>query len=305
MTDQRRRPGDVDADEVTLFVHVERDMAARAALRGACPEPGRLMAARSGEAPPAQAQPVLDHLRACSVCQTLVDALDAAYADDLHDQEIARLDPRVAAAVIGRAPTSRVLAIRRPRWMAPTALAAAASLAIIVARPSFGPVDVPPAVNVPGPPATSALRLSVLRAERLDTSVMGLAGVAWRGDAEGHRPTSSFDDARRLYDEGDVGGATVRLDAITRQTPTFGDAWLLLGVSRLDAGDAVAAVPALERARALLSADARHDAEWHLAIALHASGCDADARAVLQPLCWGTAARAGLACLALDELQMP
>ena len=28
-------------------------------------------------------------------------------------------------------------------------------------------------------------------------------------------------------------------------------------------------------------------------------------RAVLQPLCWGTAARAGLACLALDELQMP
>ena len=305
MTDVRRRPADIDADELALFEHVERDLAAGAALRGACPEPGRMMAARSGEVPPVEAQPILDHVRACAVCRMLAEALDEVHAGDLHEQEIARLDRRVATVITAQAPPARVLAFRRQRGIALTSLAAAASLGIALLAPSFGPVDVPAVPGVPRPAVVGVLPLPVLRAERLDTSVMGLAGVTWRGDAEGHRPTSSFDEARRAFDEGDLGSATTTLDAITRETPTFGDAWLLLGMARLGAGDAVAAVPALERARALLSADARHDAEWHLAVALHAAGRDADARAVLQPLCWGTAARAGLACLALDELQMP
>ena len=300
MTDVRRRPADIDADELALFEHVERDLAAGAALWGACPEPSRVMAARSGEVPPVEAQPILDHVHACAVCRMLAEALDEVYAGDLHEQEIARLDRRVATA-----PAARVLAFHRQRGIALTSLAAAASLGIVVLAPSFGPVDVPAVPGVPRPAVVGVLPLPVLRAERLDTSVMGLAGVAWRGDAEGHRPTSSFDEARRAFDDGDLGSATTTLDAITRETPTFGDAWLLLGVARLGAGDAVAAVPALERARALLSADARHDAEWHLAVALHAAGRDADARAVLQPLCWGTSARAGLACLALDESRMP
>jgi hypothetical protein len=308
MTPWRKRPADLGSDEVAIFERVGRDMAASVARAGRCPDPGRLLAARSGDASPEDARQILDHLQACPVCQTLADALHDLHVGDLHTPEAERLDRRVAAVLEARSSRRLRLGLGRPPWIAWAGLGAAAALAVIAMRPGLVAIDLP-AVHDSRVGSTASRprlpRMPMLRADRLDTSVMGLAGIAWRGDAVGYRPTSSFDDARRLFDEGDVSGAATQLDAITRRTPSFGDAWLLLGVARLNAGDAQAALAPLARARALLPRDVREDVDWHLAVALHAVERDADARELLDPMCRGTTARAGMACLALDELRMP
>ena len=251
---------------------------------------------------------MLVHLSACPVCQTLVEALvDPALLEPREDER-RRIDTRVIGSTAAATGRGRVLMFQsRSRWAAATALTAAAATLLIVVAPgtSMDPADRP--TVAPRSMSSGATRplFSILRAERLATSEMGLASVSWRGDASGRRPESPFDAARDAFDRGDFGQAEARLRVITARTPSFADAWLLLGVSRLLRGEAAGAIAPLERARAELVGLARQDAVWHLAVALHVVGRDDAAREALEPLCLDRTGRAAMACAALDELRMP
>ena len=186
INNETRRPRDLDADEATLFAEVQRHMAPRR-LVGVCPEPGLLMAAQAGILPDADADAILAHLSACSVCQTLVEALTDPEVGTLLPEEARRIDLRVREVTAAPASGSRVLPFRgRARWVGLTALgtaAAATFLFIVTPRGSVDPLALP---SVAYPPALSAAtrpQVSMLRAERLATSEMGLASVSWRGDA--------------------------------------------------------------------------------------------------------------------------
>jgi hypothetical protein len=302
-----KRPRDLEADEVATFDAVQQQMQRVAERIGACPAPDRLLDAHAGRLPEALAPTVLAHLSSCPMCQALIEALVECDGGDLRPAERHRIDARVVRATSARLARRRILPFPRDwRWRAVAAGAAAAVLVVLVTPSTSIDPTALPAVRLPA--AAQRVRppsLTILRAERLSTSDMGLAAVAWRGDAEGVPPASAFDAARAAFDDGEFAEAERRLREITVGTPALAAAWLLLGVSRLLLGQAAEAVAPLEVAYATLVGGARQDAAWHLAVALHATGRDVDARALLTPLCHGLSARGPMACLALDELRGP
>jgi hypothetical protein len=302
-----RRPRDLEADEAEVFDAVERQLRGVAEHIGPCPDPRRLQDAHAGRLGDADTRAVLSHAAACRMCQALVEALATPDVDEPSDAERRRIDARVTRATETRPGTGSVLPFR-PRWsprgVAALAVAAATLLALVVPRALVGPGPLPPA---PPPPRIDTMRpsltVTLLRPERLATRGMGLAGLSWRGDAAIALPASPFDEARMLFDRGDFAGAERRLDEITSRTPSFADAWLLLGVSRLMLERPSEAIAPLERANRDLVGLARQDASWHLAVALHAAGRDTEARTLLSALCNDRTARAPMACLALFELR--
>jgi hypothetical protein len=302
-----QRPRDLEADETTLFEAVQQHMARVVERVGACPDPQTLLDARAGRLPERDAGTILAHAATCPLCQALVETLAGPASQGLDTAAARRLDARIASATSTRSTGARVLPFPLSwRGRLAGALAAAAGLLFLVwPDTSIDPTALPAASR---PPRTTPVRppsVTVLRAERLPTSGMGLAAVSWRGDAEFVRPPWAFDSVRAAFDRGAFAEAESQLVAVTTSTPALGDAWLLLGVSRLLLGRAAEAIAPLERARALLVGDAKRDAAWHLAVAQHAAGHDAEARALLAPLCGDGGARASLACLALDELRAP
>jgi hypothetical protein len=308
MINETRRPRDLDADEAAAFAEIQRHMAPRRPA-GVCPEPGRMMAAQAGILPDAEADTILAHLAMCPACQSLIEALTDPEVGTILPEEGRRIDIRVRDATAVPARGGRVLPFRRgARWVGLTALgtaAAATLLFVVIPRRALDSLALPVVASPPALVAETPPHVSMLNAERLATSEMGLASVSWRGDASDARPVSAFDVAREAFDRGDFAEAERRLAAITDRTPRFADAWLLLGASRLLLGEAAAAIAPLERARTALVGSARDDATWHLAVALHEARRDAEARDVLSPLCADRNERASMACLALDELRAP
>jgi hypothetical protein len=306
MTDTTR-PRDLEADEAEVFDAVQREVAEVAERIGRCPAPRRLLDARAGRLTDGDANPVLAHASACPFCQALVEALAEPTSEELDTAQRRRLDARIVAATSGAGTRGRVLPFPTAwRWGALAALSAAACLMLIfntgdwLAPGSLPASPPPPALGRLVPPSRT-----ILLAERLETRDMGLASLSWRGDVTAAPPAPAFDAARVAFDRGEFAEAERRLGAITASTPAMADAWLLLGVSRLLLGRAPDAIAPLTRARETLVGAARDDADWHLAVALHAVGRTDEARAMLVPLCTGRAPRAPLACLALDQLQGP
>jgi hypothetical protein len=300
-----RLPSDLEADETDVFDIVQRRVAGTAGRIGPCPDPWRLLDAYAHGLDDADREDLLSHAAACPMCQALVDAVVEPRVDDPDEAERRRLDARVAALIGPGSRRSRGRRFRSARWWGPALWAAAAGavLAVNVGRqlevppPPVGPSGTMGRLESPAP--------TLLLAERLDTRGMGLASLSWRGDATSVPPSPDFDAARAAFDHGAFAEADQHLSVLTIATPSFGDAWLLLGTSRLLRGEAAEAVAPLTRAHETLEGDARADAAWHLAVALHATGRDAEARAVLDAMCVSGSARAPLACLALDELRGP
>jgi hypothetical protein len=283
-------------------------MAIAAARVGTCPDPDRLLQAHAGQMREEDASPVLAHAAACPLCQTLVEVLVDPAMEGLDTAATRRLDARIASVTTGRPAAGRVLAFRR-RWraaLAAAAVTAAAVLVVLVAPDTSIDLAGLPAAS---PPAATwrvpRLVVPVLRAERLDTSDMGLAALSWRGDAAGAPPWPAFDAACRAFDRGEFAEAERRLLAVTASTPALGDAWLLLGASRLLLGRGAEAIGPLARARDALRGAAQDDAAWHLAVALHGADRDTEARTLLGAMCASPSPRAPLACLAMDELARP
>lgn len=307
MTNPIPRPPDLERDELDVFDEVQRRVARAAGQVGPCPDPGRLVSAQAGTLPAPDAEPVLFHLSACLACQTLVEALVDPLLLEPTDHERRRIDARVANATAAAA-SGRVLWFRTPaRWAGTAALTAAAAAVLILVAPgmSIDPSDCPVVAARERPGGTQTAPRSILRAERLVTSEMGLASLPWRGDAAGNGPASPFDGARAAFDRGDFNEAERSLRAIVERTPAFADAWLLLGVSRLLLGEPGDAAAPLQRASATLVGPARDDARWHLAVAFHEAGRDAEARDVLESLCLERTGRGAMACVALGELRVP
>jgi len=305
-----KRPRDLEADEADLFEAVQRHVAAVAGRIGVCPDLEQLHRAYAGRLAEADAQAVFSHAASCPMCQTLLEATAGPATGELTDAERARLDARIGAVVKGAAVRGRRLPFtlpRRWRWRVVAALSAAATLAWFVlswnaGRPlmSLPPVPPPPVVARVTPPTPP-----ILVAERLETRDMGLASLAWRGDAGGVPPWPAFDAACQRFARGEFAEAERTLVAVTASAPALGDAWLLLGVSHLFLGRPDDAIAPLARARDLLVGAARDDAAWHLAVALQGVGRREEARALLGAMCASPSPRAPMACLAMDELAKP
>ena len=302
-----KRPRDVEPDEAEVFAVVDQQVAGAAARIGPCPPPRRLWDAHAGRLDDTDARSTIAHAASCTMCQALLEAVDDTTSGEPDEAERRRLDTQVAAAMA----TARGRRTRLPtlpwRWRAVAALSAAATLAwFVLPWGAWRTLTLPPPSAPPHPVARAATPVrSVLVAERLDTRDMGLASLAWRGDATGAPPWPAFDEARLAFDRGRFSEAQRHLAAVTARTPAFGDAWLLLGVSRLFLERPVDAVAPLTRAREVLAGTARDDATWHLAVALDGAGRDEEAHALLAAMCAGSSTRAPMACLALDDVARP
>lgn len=300
------RPRDIEVDEAAVFDAVQAQMAAVARRLGPCPLPQHLQDAHGGHLDEAQTRSVLAHAAACPMCQVLVEVAMEGMADAPDEAERRRLDARIAAATTNAGTHGGPLPVGQAwRWGALVALSAAAIVALVVLPPGRWRIATP---QPPGPPARPAARVilrppTMLLAERLETGGMGLASLSWRGDALGIPRWPAFDAACRAFDRGEFTDAERRLVAVTTSTPALGDAWLLLGISRLLLGYPADAIAPLTRARDALDGAARDDASWHLAVALHGAGRDGEARVLLDAMCASRWARAAMACVALGELE--
>ena len=300
------RPRDLETDEAAVFDAVQEQTEAVARRLGPCPSPRQLQDAHGGRLDEAQGRSVLAHAATCPMCQALVEVAIEGMAATPDEAERRRLDARITAVTTNAGTRGRPLPFGLAwRWGAIAALSAAAALALGVLPPGRWRASTP---LPPGPPARPAARVTLpaptmLLAERLETRGMGLASLSWRGDALGAPRWPAFDAAGRAFDHGEFADAERRLAAVTASTPALGDAWLLLGVSRLLLGRPADAIAPLTRARDALRGPAREDASWHLAVALHGAGRDEEARTLLGTMCASQWTRAAMACVAMDELE--
>lgn len=144
--------------------------------------------------------------------------------------------------------------VRRSRLLplgAAAAVAAAAALAVVLLRPAAPLVEDPGTLPFVPPPA--------VRGRAADWSE---AEAAWRRGAPGE--------------------AAARLESLVERAPGDADAWYHLGVARLAAGNAGAAVDAFRRADALQGASPSESTRWGLAVALDRAGRRDEACAALR-----------------------
>ncbi len=182
------------------------------------------------------------------------------------------------------------------RWQARAGAPAAPSqVASSSPEPSAAPATAPFAPSAPdvaaGPRSWAAL--SVAPAITLPASfALVVRGASAPADAF----MTAFGAALVPYREGRYSDAAAALDGVTRRHPDVAEGWFYLGASRLLAGDAVAALAPLERARAstVVAAEAR----WLEAIALERAGRGADADAALTAMCASDAGNRARACAA-------
>jgi Tetratricopeptide repeat len=154
--------------------------------------------------------------------------------------------------------------------------------------PSPSP-DAAPPVPPPGPRGWAAL--PVAPAVTLPAS---LALVVRGAAPESQAFLTAFGTAIAPYRQGRYDEAASALGAVTRSFPDVPEGWYYLGVSRLLAGDAAAAIDPLRRATP--SSVVGDDAAWLHAVALERAGRPDDVASALRALCAGTGPARQRAC---------
>ena len=222
-----------------------------------------------------------DHIAACAVCADTWRVVSEVRAG------AASFDPAAPQVATG----ARSWALGR--W---AALAAAAVVVLAVAttlrRPAEAPVSSAPDDPAPTPPvAVSPVQVTPpsprgWAALPAAPAVMLPASLALtvRG-ASTDRDTflAAFGPAIAPYREGRYADAVAALEPVSRRFADVAEVWFYLGVSRLLAGDAAAAAPALQRASESDAVGAQ--AVWLRIVALERAGRADEATATLRATC--------------------
>lgn len=260
-----------------------------------CPDPALVLAAQEGVLDRELADRVLAHVAGCTRCQAA--AGDLAHVFDEDPEDVVRL--RIRERLPRTRPVSRG---RSWRWLAPVGVGLAASVLWLIgtAEPEMPGVAQPTfAMHVAGPlPTVFHPDRPAIDAGPIELTLRGSESAASAGD----RISAALD----LADRGDLPAARTELHAIVRAHQDSRDAQLALGALLVRAGETSAAVPGLERARALASGSAAADeVDWFLAIAFVRTGASDRARGLLRPICEHDGPRSALACAGLAELSRP
>jgi len=225
-----------------------------------CPAPDLLLAAEQGVLSEETTRRVRQHTEGCGFCLQLLRDL---HAPGLCEPSLAELE-RVRRKVFGYRSRTRHAA-----WAA--CLLAAAGLGVWVttrngAAPetsqSASPASLPAVVEYRLPLAPAPLRLSLDEA------------LVFRGRQKA-APTvylEQLGEALAPYRAGDYRTASMRLGALASHYPRAVEPAFYLGVSRLMAGDARAALTALEKAREIGGEALDDDITWYLAVAHERNG---------------------------------
>jgi TolA-binding protein len=282
-------------------------------LAGTVPAPGAHLSEddwvqlAAGELDDATRQSFADHIEACTACAEVFRAISHVRAGAAAiDPAAPPSDPTPDAALDGpvtdadASPAGAPAERSTPRaWWYGLAAAAVVSLAVGAAiwrgpagpepasrtatAPSASPANTAP--SVPATPDITPPRVWAALTTAPAVTLPASFTIVMRGDASPDRDAflTAFGPAIAPYRAGRYAEAAEALEGLTARFPAVDEAWFYLGVSRLYAGRAAAAVEPLRRARQ--SDVVAEQALWLEAVALERAGRGDDATAVLREAC--------------------
>jgi hypothetical protein len=249
----------------------------------------QLRAARAGALPDEIQDSIAAHLESSAWSRALVEG-----ADDVSEPLDAATTDRLLSRIRQQAHTAERPLGRRRSWAAVLAvgsIAAVLVVAVFVWRRSA------PARQES--PAAAVSPVFALQLTKPDVKLTP-AALLVRGEGRGQ----FVDDVAaglNAYRAGDYATAARELENVQPKYPGSIEIPFYLGVSRLFLNDAVAAVRALESARALNEPTFADDVEWYLAVANERAGSTAQSRTLLEGLCNRKGAHASDACAAMTN----
>lgn len=266
------------------------------ALRAGCPDPDLLMARDSEVLDQGVRQRLHDHLSTCEACCRLATDIDALALHQADDATARRVRHRHALPNPG---------LRRVRLSAASLLVATGlGLTWWALRTAPSPVPVVEDHGVASPaPAvpTSVVSLWDIQpaAVRLPLSSLGEG----RGPGDPGQAGLALVEALEPYQSGQYREAAERLDVVTRNHPSSGEAHFYLGVAQLLTGQPELAAASLDHAARRLPQVRQLEVAWYRATAEQRSGRVGAAKAFLQKVCAASGPHQAAACAAETRLQ--
>ncbi len=300
---------DFEPDERDFLTEIDASLKDVRAVAGPCPHPDLVMAAAADVQTESSAS-ILEHVKACPVCQQLIGDFSEYEHPPVSEEEDRRIRAR------WERPNLSLTTPARQRMRLPYVIGAAAALVLVAAglflvlRQGGAPQNLPSTTagnkggSEPPPTVQPAKARTAFVLSKAAIKVPASAVLTLRSGSNDERAfLDQFASALAPYRSDDFAEAARRLEQLAAKYPESTPVQYYLGVSRLFLNQNSEALESLETAGRLAADDLRDDVTWYLALALDRAGRLDDARREVGTLCSRSGEFQKQACTALEELK--